>query len=65
MSAIKERLVIICVLLYVGIGGLDQLVLKSATLSSTVACPVFTDMSFAAPPIVRVAIEPKHLSKSI
>ncbi|XP_030832575.1 elongation factor-like GTPase 1 [Strongylocentrotus purpuratus] len=45
-----------------GIGGLDEMVLKSATVSSSLACPAFTDMTFAAPPIVRVAVEPKHLS---
>nr|XP_054756574.1 elongation factor-like GTPase 1 [Lytechinus pictus] len=45
-----------------GIGGLDEIVLKSATISSSLACPAFTDMTFAAPPIVRVAVEPKHLS---
>ncbi|XP_038044225.1 elongation factor-like GTPase 1 isoform X2 [Patiria miniata] len=45
-----------------GIGGLEDLVLKSATLSSTVACPAFTSMTFAAAPIVRVAVEPKHLA---
>ncbi|XP_022107029.1 elongation factor-like GTPase 1 [Acanthaster planci] len=45
-----------------GIGGLEELVLKSATVSSTVACPAFTSMTFAAAPIVRVAVEPKHLA---
>ena len=37
--------------------------LKSATLSSTLACPAFTPMSFEARPIVRVAIEPKQPSE--
>ncbi|KAH9492468.1 Elongation factor-like GTPase 1 [Bulinus truncatus] len=41
-----------------GIGGLESTVLKSGTLSSTVACPAFTDMFFDASPIVRVAVEP-------
>ncbi|XP_071508602.1 elongation factor-like GTPase 1 [Diadema antillarum] len=45
-----------------GIGGLEDIVLKSATISSTIACPAFTDMTFAAPPIVRVAVEPRHLA---
>jgi hypothetical protein len=36
--------------------------LKSATVSSTVACPAFTDLYFDASPIVRVALEPKHAS---
>lgn len=43
-----------------GIGGLEDHILKSATVSSTVACPAFTDLYFDASPIVRVAIEPKH-----
>ena len=46
----------------VGIAGLEQQVLKSATLSSTLACPAFTEMGFMAFPIVRVAIEPVHAS---
>ncbi|XP_076444086.1 elongation factor-like GTPase 1 isoform X2 [Babylonia areolata] len=41
-----------------GLGGLEEHVLKSATLSSTVACPAFTDMAFDAAPILRVAVEP-------
>ena len=45
-----------------GIGGLEGVVLKSATISDTVACPAFTDMYLDAAPIVRVAVEPKHLS---
>ncbi|XP_074650773.1 elongation factor-like GTPase 1 [Tubulanus polymorphus] len=43
-----------------GISGLENHVLKSATLSSTVACPAFTSMYFEAEPIVRVAVEPKQ-----
>ena len=43
-----------------GIGGLQDIVLKSATLSSTVICPPFCEMLFEAAPIIRVAIEPKH-----
>lgn len=46
----------------VGIAGLEELVLKSATLSSTLACPAFREMSLMAFPIVRVAIEPVHAS---
>ncbi|PIK44190.1 putative elongation factor Tu GTP-binding domain-containing protein 1 [Apostichopus japonicus] len=45
-----------------GMGGLEDIVYKSGTVSSTLACPAFTDMNFAAKPIVRVAVEPKHLS---
>ncbi|XP_046553975.1 elongation factor-like GTPase 1 isoform X1 [Haliotis rubra] len=43
-----------------GIGGLEDHILKSGTISSTVACPAFTEMFFDADPIVRVAIEPAH-----
>lgn len=41
-----------------GIGGLEEQILKSATVSSTVACPAFTNMYFDASPILRVAVEP-------
>lgn len=44
----------------VGIGGLEDHVLKSATLASTVACPAFTELTQASVPIVRVAVEPAH-----
>ena len=46
----------------VRIGGLEGVVLKSATLSTTIACPAFRPMSFAATPIVQVAVEPYHPS---
>lgn len=45
-----------------GIGGLESHVLKSATISSTVACPPFTALPIEARPIVRVAVEPVHPS---
>ncbi|GLH14987.1 LOW QUALITY PROTEIN: Elongation factor G, mitochondrial [Gryllus bimaculatus] len=41
-----------------GIGGLEEHVLKTATLSTTVACPAFTELTLMAVPIVRVAVEP-------
>ncbi|XP_066994936.2 elongation factor-like GTPase 1 [Anabrus simplex] len=41
-----------------GIGGLEEHVLKSATLSTTVACPAFTELQLMAVPILRVAVEP-------
>ena len=44
-----------------GIAGLEQAILKSATVSNTLACPAFRPMSFVAAPIVRVAIEPVHV----
>ncbi|XP_021362732.1 elongation factor-like GTPase 1 isoform X2 [Mizuhopecten yessoensis] len=43
-----------------GIGGLEDHILKSGTVSSTVMCPAFTDFYLDASPIVRVALEPKH-----
>uniref|UniRef100_A0A452IVA8 Elongation factor-like GTPase 1 n=1 Tax=Gopherus agassizii TaxID=38772 RepID=A0A452IVA8_9SAUR len=46
-----------------GIGGLQEFVLKSATLSTSPACPPFTPLNFEATPIVRVAVEPKHPSE--
>lgn len=46
-----------------GIAGLEEFVLKSATLSTSPACPPFTPLNFEATPIVRVAIEPKHPSE--
>ncbi|XP_037365866.1 elongation factor-like GTPase 1 isoform X2 [Talpa occidentalis] len=46
-----------------GIGGLQDLVLKSATLCSLPSCPPFVPLSFDATPIVRVAVEPKHPSE--
>lgn len=42
-----------------GIGGLDQHVLKSATLSSVIDCPSFGQVQLHSAPIVRVALEPE------
>lgn len=44
------------------IGGLSEIVVKSATVSNTLACPAFCSLNFAASPIVHVAIEPIHFS---
>ncbi|XP_047121853.1 elongation factor-like GTPase 1 [Schistocerca piceifrons] len=44
----------------IGISGLEEHILKSATLSSTVACPAFTELLVSAAPILRVAVEPAH-----
>ena len=44
----------------VGIAGLEQHILKSATVTTTLACPAFQAMNFVAAPILRVAIEPVH-----
>ncbi|XP_007542396.1 elongation factor-like GTPase 1 isoform X1 [Poecilia formosa] len=46
-----------------GIGGLEDCVLKTATLSASPACSPFTPLYFEAAPIVRVAVEPKHPSE--
>ncbi|KAI4876963.1 hypothetical protein NFI96_017652 [Prochilodus magdalenae] len=46
-----------------GIGGMEDFILKSATISTSPACPPFTPLNFEATPIVRVAIEPKHPSE--
>ncbi|GFY45983.1 elongation factor-like GTPase 1 [Trichonephila inaurata madagascariensis] len=43
-----------------GIGGLQDHVLKSATLSSSIACPSFIDLHTSTVPIMRVALEPSH-----
>ncbi|XP_028407033.1 elongation factor-like GTPase 1 isoform X2 [Dendronephthya gigantea] len=43
-----------------GIGGLENYILKSATISSTLACPPFTALPYDVRPIVRVAVEPLH-----
>lgn len=42
----------------VGLGGLENFVLKSATLSSSFACPAFVEIASSAVPIMRVAVEP-------
>ncbi|XP_043521780.1 elongation factor-like GTPase 1 [Frieseomelitta varia] len=43
-----------------GIGDLEDYVLKTATLSTTVACPSFSEYTSLDTPIMRVALEPKH-----
>ena len=45
-----------------GIGGLDEHVLKTATLSDTIACPSFSEIKKVVAPILRVAVEPTHPS---
>ncbi|XP_011500123.1 PREDICTED: elongation factor Tu GTP-binding domain-containing protein 1 [Ceratosolen solmsi marchali] len=44
----------------IGIGNLEEHVLKTATLSSTIACPSFSELTSLTVPILRVALEPKH-----
>lgn len=46
----------------VGIGGLEDFILKSGTLSSEPACPAFVEVTQSAVPILRVAIEPAKSS---
>lgn len=46
----------------VGIQGLQDQVLKTATLSNNVYCPSFTDLTVMATPIFRVAVEPKNIT---
>lgn len=43
----------------VGISGLEEHVIKSATLSDSIFCPSFIDPYVASQPILRVAIEPQ------
>ncbi|XP_072938182.1 elongation factor-like GTPase 1 [Epargyreus clarus] len=47
----------------IGIGGLEDHILKTATLSSTIACPAFSEIQYAAVPILRVALEPTYPSQ--
>lgn len=47
----------------IGIGGLEEHVLRTATLSSTVACPAFSEMQYSVVPILRVALEPTYPSQ--
>merc|ERR1719187_200100 len=46
----------------VGIGGLENYVLKSATLSSDPLCPPFVELVESSVPILRVAVEPARSS---
>lgn len=41
-----------------GIGSLEKHILKSATVTNTLACPAFCPLNFVAAPILRVAVEP-------
>lgn len=46
----------------IGIKGLQDQVLKTATLSSTPFCSSFCDLTIMATPIFRVAVEPKNIA---
>ena len=43
-----------------GIIGLEETVLKTATLASTISMPPLRPISFQAQPMLRVALEPVH-----
>ncbi|KAK5582480.1 hypothetical protein RB653_004065 [Dictyostelium firmibasis] len=43
-------------------GGVGNLVLKSATISSSLMCPPISNMMFVSSPIVKVALEPENIS---
>ncbi|XP_054160603.1 elongation factor-like GTPase 1 [Oppia nitens] len=43
-----------------GIGGLDNHIIKSGTLSTTMYCPPFIDLHLSTIPILRVALEPQN-----
>eukprot|EP01117_Protostelium_nocturnum_P017384 TRINITY_DN7082_c0_g1_i2.p1 TRINITY_DN7082_c0_g1~~TRINITY_DN7082_c0_g1_i2.p1 ORF type:complete len:1036 (+),score=475.65 TRINITY_DN7082_c0_g1_i2:122-3229(+) len=43
-----------------GIGGIEENIIKTATLSSTEFCPVFNAMTSGSSPIVRVAVEAEN-----
>jgi ribosome assembly protein 1 len=45
----------------IGIWGLQKYVIKTGTLSSTKECPPFYGLDILAPPVVRVAVEPKNI----
>ena len=47
----------------VGLWGLQKHVIKTGTLSSTVNCPPFNGLDVLAPPVVRVAVEPKNIEE--
>lgn len=44
----------------VGICGLENVILKTGTLSNNIYCTPFTELSLTAKPILRVAVEPKN-----
>ena len=43
----------------IGIGGLENYILKSATISTNIACTPFVEITQSAAPILRVAVEPE------
>lgn len=47
----------------VGLWGLQKYVTKTGTLSSSKECPPFIGLDIFAPPVVRVAVEPKNIEE--
>ncbi|KAF0990151.1 hypothetical protein HZS_6835 [Henneguya salminicola] len=45
-----------------GMNGLDEIIYKSGTISSTLDCPAFSSITFEVNPILNVAVEPQILS---
>jgi ribosome assembly protein 1 len=45
----------------VGIGGIDELLIKTGTLSSTTACPNFTKQQTISMGLVKVTIEANNM----
>ena len=48
----------------VGIGGLENVLLKTGTLSSTMDCPNFSKLYGLSKGLIKVTIEPKSLMQS-
>ena len=44
---------------------MEEYILKSAALSSTLMCPAYTDIHHEAAPIVRVAVYPRSLGMHV
>jgi ribosome assembly protein 1 len=43
----------------IGIGGLDEMLIKTGTISSTLACPNFSKFDEVSMGLVKVSIEPE------
>ena len=48
----------------IGIGGLENVLLKTGTISSTIDCPNFSKLEGLSKGLVKVTIEPKQLMQS-
>ena len=48
----------------IGIGGLENVLLKTGTISSTLDCPNFSKLEGLSKGLVQVTIEPKQLMQS-